>query len=120
MIQYPPMRLYRWNRIEMERLKPGLARQVLHGDKMTVARIVLDKGVVVPQHNHVNEQLTWLESGKLRFTVDGVVQDLDAGDMLMFPSGVMHGVEAIEDSIAIDIHSPARADWLRGDDAYLR
>jgi quercetin dioxygenase-like cupin family protein len=33
---------------------------------------------------------------------------------------VPHGVEALEDSVVVDVFSPAREDWIRGDDAYLR
>jgi quercetin dioxygenase-like cupin family protein len=40
--------------------------------------------------------------------------------MLMIPANVPHTVEALEDSVAVDINSPVREDWLRGDDAYLR
>jgi hypothetical protein len=29
-------------------------------------------------------------------------------------------VEALEDSLATDLFTPAREDWIRGDDAYLR
>jgi len=29
-------------------------------------------------------------------------------------------VEALEDSLAVDLFSPPREDWIRGDDAYLR
>jgi hypothetical protein len=29
-------------------------------------------------------------------------------------------VEALEDTVAVDVFSPVREDWIRGDDAYLR
>jgi hypothetical protein len=29
-------------------------------------------------------------------------------------------VEALEDSLVLDVFAPRREDWLRGDDAYLR
>jgi hypothetical protein len=29
-------------------------------------------------------------------------------------------VEALEDTVALDIFTPAREDWISGDDAYLR
>jgi len=29
-------------------------------------------------------------------------------------------VEALEESRALDVFSPVREDWIRGDDAYLR
>jgi quercetin dioxygenase-like cupin family protein len=43
-----------------------------------------------------------------------------AGDILPIPGNVPHRVVALEDSLAIDIFSPPRADWLNGTDAYLR
>jgi quercetin dioxygenase-like cupin family protein len=114
------MKLYHWDRVEKEAMNPSLARQVIHGEKMTVARIHLRKGGIVPLHHHVNEQLSIVERGKLRFTAGGEVTVMSPGDMLMIPANVPHTVEALEDSVAVDINSPVREDWLRGDDAYLR
>src|SRR5574341_1190656 len=110
------MKLYRWDGVENEQMNPLLARQVIHGEKMTVARIHLRKGGIVPLHHHVNEQLSVLESGRVRFTVGDRETILEPGDMLMIPSNVPHAVEALEDSVATDINSPVREDWLRGDD----
>lgn len=114
------MKLYHWDRIERETMNPQLTRQVIHGEKMTVARIHLRKGGVVPLHHHVNEQLSILEKGKLRFVAGDREIVMEPGDMVMIPGDVPHMVEALEDSIATDINSPVREDWLRGDDAYLR
>jgi quercetin dioxygenase-like cupin family protein len=36
------------------------------------------------------------------------------------PANVPHEVEALEDSVLLDVFSPVREDWLRGEDAYLR
>ena len=43
-----------------------------------------------------------------------------AGESLCIPPNVPHSVESLEDSVAVDIFSPVREDWVRGDDAYLR
>jgi quercetin dioxygenase-like cupin family protein len=45
---------------------------------------------------------------------------VQGGDVLQIPPNVPHMVEALEDSIATDVFSPPREDWIRGDDAYLR
>ena len=37
-----------------------------------------------------------------------------------YAANVPHEVEALEDSIVLDVFSPARDDWRRGEDAYLR
>ena len=39
---------------------------------------------------------------------------------MIVPGGVPHEVEALEDSLVLDVFSPVRDDWVRGDDAYLR
>ena len=114
------MKLCRWDQVEKEQMNALLARQVIHGTKMTVARIHLSKGCVVPLHHHVNEQLSVLETGKLRFVVGDEEVIMRAGDMVMIPGDVPHTVEALEDSVAVDINAPVREDWIRGDDAYLR
>ena len=45
---------------------------------------------------------------------------LETGESLQIPSNVAHSVEALEDSVALDLFVPVREDWVRGDDAYLR
>jgi quercetin dioxygenase-like cupin family protein len=111
---------YSWNQVEKEQLNSLFARQVIHGDKLTVARIHLAKGCIVPEHAHANEQVTMLQQGKLRFRLSGRELVLEAGDVLHIPADAPHDVVALEDSIAVDVFSPPRDDWRRGDDAYLR
>ncbi len=114
------MTLYHWNEINKERLNPRLERQVIHGERMTVARIFLEKGVLVPSHEHENEQISMVAQGKLRFHIDGEEEVVEAGSVVVIPPGAPHFVQALEDSVAIDLFSPVREDWRRGDDAYLR
>jgi quercetin dioxygenase-like cupin family protein len=114
------MHLYEWNRIEKEQMSPTFARQVIHGETMTVARVYLSKGCAVPEHSHHNEQISMLEKGALRFVIGGVEKVVKAGEVLRIPPHVPHSAEALEDSIAVDLFSPIREDWIRGDDAYLR
>ena len=114
------MQLYDWSQIPKEQLNPQIARQVVHGAKLTIARLFLRKGAVVPDHSHHHEQVTVLEEGRLLFTIDGQEQELAGGQALEIPPHAVHKVVAMEDSVALDVFSPAREDWIRGDDAYLR
>jgi quercetin dioxygenase-like cupin family protein len=116
----PDMKLHRWSEIPVEQMNPLMTRQVVHSDQMTIARLNLKKGAVVPRHNHVNEQVANVESGRLRFVFDDSETLAEAGDSVQIPSDVPHMVEVLEDSIVVDIFSPVREDWLRGDDSYLR
>ncbi len=101
-------------------MSPLVSRQVLHTGSMTVARIFMKKGAVVPLHHHVNEQITMLEEGRLRFVIEGVESEIRGGEMMQIHPNAPHLVEALEDSVATDLFSPVREDWIRGDDAYLR
>lgn len=114
------MELYNWTTIEEETLNPLISRRVIHTERMTVCRIRLKKGAVVPMHSHENEQITMLESGALRFIFDQEDKVIRAGETLAIPPHAPHRVEALEDSLAVDLFSPVREDWRRGDDAYLR
>jgi unsaturated pyranuronate lyase len=121
MIEYRvAMNVYNWSEVPEEQLNPQMTRQMIHGETMTVARLRLRKGAVVPLHQHVNEQISCIEQGKLRFVIEGLERIAAQGDLVVIPPGARHLVEAIEDSLAIDLFCPVREDWIRGDDAYLR
>ena len=61
----------RWNDVELEKLNPLLDRQMITGENLMLARVLLKKGCVVPEHSHMNEQLTYIVEGALKFWIDG-------------------------------------------------
>jgi quercetin dioxygenase-like cupin family protein len=101
-------------------MNPRLTRQAIHAERLTIARLELMRGALVPEHKHENEQVTMLEKGRLKFVVDGEELILEAGEALAVPPDAPHWVEALEDSVATDVFSPRREDWIRGEDSYLR
>lgn len=111
---------YNWSELPFEQLNPLVSRQAIHTAGMTIARLLLKKGAVVPLHQHPNEQVTMLKSGSLLFEMGGQEIVVNAGDVLHIPPGLPHRVVALEDSMATDLFTPPRQDWIDGDDAYLR
>lgn len=111
---------YQWQTIPIEVMNPLVSRQVIHTDRMTFCRISLKKGASVAMHSHPNEQVSFIESGSLRFVLDGTTVIVKAGEILVIPGGKPHSADADEDCVALDAFTPVREDWLRGDDAYLR
>ncbi len=109
-----------WSEWPVEQLNPLIGRQMAHTGTMTVARILLAKGAHVPRHEHPNEQITNVLEGRLRFVMGDEERIVSAGATVLIPADLPHEVEALEDSIALDVFSPVREDWVRGDDAYLR
>jgi quercetin dioxygenase-like cupin family protein len=114
------MERYNWDAILDEKMNPLLSRRVIHTKQMTIARLWLGKGAVVPLHSHVNEQVTMLQTGALQFDMGGERFVLQAGEALVIPPNLPHRVEALEESTATDLFTPSREDWISGDDAYLR
>jgi quercetin dioxygenase-like cupin family protein len=111
---------YDWSAIPTENMTPLLSRRVIHTPALTIAKLTLRKGAIVPLHHHVNEQVTMMQSGALRFVLSGEEIIVRGGEALCIPPHAPHMVEALEDSEATDVFTPAREDWIRGDDAYLR
>ena len=112
-----------WKDVELETVSPMLSRKLLTGQSMMLAQVFLKKGCVVPRHQHVNEQFTYIISGGLRFWIgedEKQVQDVMAGEVLHIPSMVWHKAEALEDTLDVDIFDPPREDWLKKTDSYLR
>jgi quercetin dioxygenase-like cupin family protein len=114
------MTTYNWSDVPVEQMNSQVTRQVIHAQRITIARIGLAKGASVPTHAHGNEQVLNMISGRLKVLLDGDETVLHGGQTLVIPPDVPHSVEALEDTVAVDIFSPIREDWIRGDDAYLR
>ena len=114
------MQIHTWSTIAEEPLNPLAGRKALHGTNMTVARFRFDKGNKVAMHHHVNDQITIVESGAVRMVVGEETLHLKAGEMVHVAPDVPHGNEALEDTIIVEIFSPVREDWIKGDDSYLR
>jgi quercetin dioxygenase-like cupin family protein len=109
-----------WSSVQLEELKPLLQRQLIVGQNIMVARVLLQKGATVPEHSHHNEQVTYVLEGALKFWIDGRVIVVKAGEVLTIPSHMPHQAEALEDTVDLDIFNPPRADWINKTDDYLR
>src|SRR5690242_9004054 len=111
---------YRWDDMPHEVLSDNLSRKIISGERTMIAHIFLKKGCVVPAHSHDNEQMTYIISGALKFTINGREILLKAGEVMHIPSNVVHGAVAVEDTLDMDVFTPPRQDWLDKTDAYLR
>ena len=110
----------KWESVELEQLNPLLQRQFIVGRDIMIARVLLKKGCIVPEHRHVNEQVTYILEGALKFTIDGREIVVHAGEVLTIPPSMPHAAEAILDTVDLDVFNPPRADWINKDDRYLR
>jgi quercetin dioxygenase-like cupin family protein len=109
-----------WKSVPLEDLNPLLQRQFVVGQEIMLARVLLKKGCIVPEHSHHNEQLTYILDGALKFWIDGKEIVVHAGEVLCIPAHMPHKAEALEDTIDLDVFNPPRADWINKTDQYLR
>jgi quercetin dioxygenase-like cupin family protein len=105
-----------------EKVTDVISRRLVTGDRMMLAHVYLQKGAIVPRHQHHNEQLTYILEGALRFWIGADEREtvvVRAGEVLHIPSNVWHKAEALEDTLDVDVFSPPREDWLNGTDTYF-
>ena len=115
-------RCYRWAEVPQEAVTDKIRRQLITGDRVMLASVVLERGSVVPRHSHENEQFTYILEGALKFWLgEGGEEELvvRAGEVLHIPSNLPHKAEAIEDTLDLDVFCPPRQDWLDGTDTYF-
>lgn len=116
----PELKYLAWKDVERERLNPQIEREMVVGDKIMLARVLMKKGAHVPLHHHHNEQVTYILEGVLKFNVDGKEIVVRAGEVLCIPPNMPHEAWAEEDTVDLDVFNPPREDWLNKTDDYLR
>ncbi len=109
-----------WSSVELENLNPLLQRQLVVGQGIMLARVLMKKGCIVPLHSHHNEQVTYILEGALKFFIDGKEIVVNAGEVLTIPPHMPHKAEAMVDTVDLDVFNPPRADWINKTDKYLR
>lgn len=58
---------------EWEPAGEGVVRQIMgYNDDIMVVKVKFEKGAVGAVHHHIHSQVTYVESGKFEFTINGV------------------------------------------------
>ena len=92
---------------------PGVRFKTLaHGARTLFTEFHLERGGVVPRHSHPHEQTGYLVSGAVRFTIGSASFDATPGDCWCIEGGVEHEAVVLQDSVAIEVFSPVREDYL--------
>ena len=87
-------------------------KTLVYGEKTLMTEFLLKKGSDLPRHSHPHEQTGYLVKGKIRLSIGAEEFEAQPGDSWCIPGGVEHGAEVIEDSVAIEVFSPVREDYL--------
>lgn len=94
-------------------LAPGNTRRVLiHTPELMQVEFGFDKGAVGALHSHPHVQVSYVVEGSFEVTIDGVTETVGTGGSFIVPSGLVHGVLALEKGRLIDVFTPLRQDFL--------
>lgn len=107
------IRIYKASKDGYIKVSEGVERKTLtYGDNTLMTEFRLHKGQVLPLHKHPQEQTGYLVSGNIILTIDGKSYNMNPGDSWSIPGDVVHFADIIVDSIAIEVFSPIRKDYL--------
>lgn len=91
----------------------GIERKTLvFGECTLLTEFRLEGGRTLPMHSHPQEQTGYLVTGHIALTIGGKEHDIIPGDAWTIPADVLHGARIFEDSVAIEVFSPVREDYL--------
>jgi quercetin dioxygenase-like cupin family protein len=81
-------------------------RPMLGGDHIAMLEIRMARGARSQGHAHAHESLLYVISGSLKTTIGGQTIVVRQGEACRHPENVVHNVEALEDSLFIEVKSP--------------
>ena len=92
----------------------GNTRRILAwNDQLMAVEVGFDKGTVGADHTHPHTQCSYVLSGKFSYSVEGEAVELNPGDSIIVPSGLVHGTVCLEAGTLLDIFTPCREDFLK-------
>ncbi len=87
-------------------------KTLVHGEKTLMTEFRLEKGAVLPAHSHPHEQTGYLVSGALDLTIGAETHRVEPGGSWCIPGNVEHSAVAKDNSVAIEVFSPLRDDYI--------
>ncbi len=109
------------DRIKAKQLTDKISGRVLAGEQGMIVWWRMKAGAHAAAHTHPNEQIVWLQSGRMDFRIGDERRECGPGDVMVIPGGVEHEAWFTEDTEVIDVFAPPREDFLAdGTPAYMQ
>ncbi len=91
----------------------GIRQKTLaYGSETLLTEFRLSERSLLPKHSHPQEQTGYLVSGRILLSIGSEEFEAEPGDSWSIPGDVEHGALILEDSVAIEVFSPVRTDYL--------
>ena len=92
---------------------PGLRLKTLaYGDRTLLSEFRMKKDSRLPRHAHPHEQTGYLVKGRIQLTIGKETFDAGPGDSWSIRGHTEHSAVVLEDSVAVEVFSPVREDYL--------
>lgn len=96
-----------------ESVAHGVKRRVLAYSKdLMCVENTFARGAVGAIHSHPHTQITYVVSGRFRFTIGETVREVGPGDTMLKQDGILHGCTCLEPGVLLDIFTPMRKDFV--------
>lgn len=104
---------YKVNESGYKQVLPGIKLKTLvYGEKTLFSEFRMEADSTLPKHSHPHEQTGYLVKGKIRLTIGQETLDVGPGDSWCIPGHTEHSAEILEYSVAIEVFSPVREEYL--------
>jgi quercetin dioxygenase-like cupin family protein len=91
----------------------GIGRKTLvHGERTLMTEFLLAEGANILLHSHPEEQTGYLVAGLMRLSIGSESREMFTGDNWAIPAVVEHRLAILEDSMALEVFSTIRMDFL--------
>jgi quercetin dioxygenase-like cupin family protein len=113
MLQKEPILFYKANENGFKQVLPGIRLKTLvYGENTLLSEFRMEANSVLSQHSHYHEQAGYLVEGKIKLTIGRQTFEAGPGDSWCIPGNTDHSAEILENSLAIEVFSPLREDYL--------
>lgn len=93
-------------------LAPGVTAKIASGERMMLSLVTFAPDAVVPKHSHPHEQMGFMVSGTLEFTIADETRVVSGSGMVFVPGGVPHAAKAGPGgAVALEVFSPPREEF---------
>ena len=97
---------------KLTRLDGSTRRVILDLPELMLVEFSFEAGAVGAPHAHPHIQNSYVAAGRFEVTIGDETQIVAAGGGFIVPSGVTHGVVALEAGRLVDSFTPRRDDFL--------
>lgn len=87
-------------------------RVILDLPELMLVEFTFEAGGIGALHSHPHLQTSYVAEGVFEVTIDGVTETIGKGGAYIVPSGLVHGVKALEAGKLVDSFTPRRDDFL--------